>query len=44
MDIDTTFHMDTDARGRDPDSYSPTLKNTISCCGINLCQMEKYLY
>lgn len=26
MDIDTTFHMDTDARGRDPDSYSPTLK------------------
>lgn len=26
MDIDTTFHVDTDAGGRDPDSYSPTLK------------------
>lgn len=27
MIIDTTFHMDTDAGGRDPDIYSLTLKN-----------------
>lgn len=43
MNIDTTFNMQTDARGLDPDSHSPTLKDIISCFGVRHFQMERFM-